>query len=514
MSEEIVGKARSQAPWLALGQVASRIFQFLTTVILARLLLPEHFGKVALAAVVWEMVALLGNTGVVATLVQRRGSLGDLCQAAFWLNLAVAAAIAVVTLALAVPVARFYADPVLVPILVLYASAFLIGSTGTVHVALLTREVSFGRLALADTTTAVASGLVAILLAASGFGFWSLVIHAPAVALMKVLLLWRLHSFRPGLGLKIPLWREIFGYGRYILGRELAGYVNLNGDYMITGKILGEHRLGIYSMAYRLANYPVEAGVWLVSRIAFPTLSGLQDAPERLAEVFLKMIRVVALASFPAFAVLFVAAPDLIAVLYGEERWGAASPLIRILIPYVVLRAVGSPAGQALMATGRARTAFRFAVAVTPVLLVAVFIGAQYGLEGVAVATSAVLGTAAAALTLLSGRVIGVGWRSILAAIRPGAVTGAGVILAAGAASWSAVRLGSLLAADAPRVAVQWASLLAAGAIGTAAAWLLSGLLFREERRLLLASVDTGGVTGMLRRLRGGMASAFAPRVK
>ncbi len=513
MSEEVVSRARSQGVWLALGQVATRAFQFLTTIVLARLLLPEHFGKVAIAAVVWEMVALLGNTGVVATLVHRRDRLDELCEAAFWLNLSVAAGICVIAVGVAAAAVRFYGQPALLPIMVLYAAGFLVGALGTVHVALLTREVAFGRLAVADAVPAVASGLVSIALAAAGFGFWSLVIHAPGIALLKIVLLYRLHPWRPGLSIRIPLWGEIFGYGRYVLGMDLAGYVNLNGDYLITGKVLGEHSLGIYSMAYRLANYPVEAGVWLVSRIAFPTLSALQEEPRRLAEVFQKMLRVVAVVSFPVFAVLFVVAPDVVAVLYGEEKWGAASPLIRILIPYVVFRAVGSPAGQALLAVGRARTAFRFAFGVTPVLLAAVYFGTWWGIQGVAVATSAVLGCAAIALTILSGRAAGVRLGGILAAIGPGSAVGGAALAAAGIAAWAVSAFGPAAAPASP-VAVQWARLLLAGSAGALAAWLVTGRVFRQDYRMLMTMLGEGSILQRWREMRRGVVAALALRMK
>lgn len=513
MSEEVVSRARGQGVWLALGQVATRAFQFLTTIVLARLLLPEHFGKVAIAAVVWEMVALLGNTGVVATLVHRRDRMAELCEAAFWLNLSVAAGISLIAVGVAAAAVRLYDQPALLPIMGLYAASFLIGALGTVNVALLTREVAFGRLAIADALPAIVSGLVSIALAAAGFGFWSLVVHAPAIALIKVVLLYRLHPWRPGLSIRIPLWGEIFGYGRYVLGMDLAGYVNLNGDYLITGKILGEHSLGIYSMAYRLANYPVEAGVWLVSRIAFPTLSALQGEPRRLAEVFQKMLRVVAVVSFPVFAVLFVVAPDLVAVLFGEERWGAASPLIRILIPYVIFRAVGSPAGQALLAVGRARTAFRFAIGVTPVLLVSVYVGTRYGIQGVAVATSAVLGGAAIALTILSGRAVGVSLGRILASIGPGTAVGAAALAAAGIASWAVSGLGPMAAPAFP-VAIQWARLLLAGTAGALAAWLVTGRVFKEDYRILMTTLGEGSILHRWRQMRRGVVAALTLRMK
>jgi O-antigen/teichoic acid export membrane protein len=505
---EAVERAKSQGIWLAIGQVASRAAQFLSTIALARLLLPEHFGKVAIAAVVWEVVSLFGNTGVAATIIQRRDLSADLLDAAFWLNGAVAAGIAAASLGVALAAARFYHEPSIVPILGLYALSFVISSVGSIHAVLLAREVSFGRLALLDTTSAVTSAGLSVALALAGFGFWSLVLHAPAIAALRTIFLWRLHRWRPRARLRTRLWREIFGYGRYVLGAELAGYVSLNGDYMITGKVLGENPLGVYSMAYRVANWPVEAGVWLVSRIAFPTLSGLQDDPERLASAFTKMMRMVAILAFPAVAVLFVVAPDLVAVLYGDERWGGATPLIQILLPYVALRSLSSPAAQVLLAVGQARRSFLFGIVVVPLLLAAVALGTRHGITGVAVATSTVLGLAAIGLAAISCRAAHAPLRTVLAALGPGAALG---LIALVSSAASLVAFSGLVHGVAPSISGAWARAgrLGAGvAAGGVAAWLAAAILFPEDRSLVLRALGEGSVSERLRQLRRGLAAS------
>jgi PST family polysaccharide transporter len=499
---EPIERAKSQGIWLAGGQAAARAAQFLSTIALARLLVPEHFGKVALAAVVWEVVALFGNTGVAATLVHRRDEedLEALRDAAFRVNALVTTAVAAAAIAIGWGAARFYAEPSMVPIMALYAASFVIGAAGTVHSALLTREMAFGRLALVETTAAVASAALSVLLAWIGFGFWSLVAHAPAIALLRVVLLWRLHPWRPRLRGGARRWREITSYGRWVLGADLAGYVCLNGDYMITGKVLGEGALGVYSMAYRMANWPVEAGVWMVSRVAFPALAGLQSEPERLARVFVKMLRVVAGLSFPAVAILFATAPDLIAVLYGSERWGGAATPIRILLPYVLVRAVGSPASQVLLATGRARTSFVFAASLTPVLLLAVWAGSSSGITGVAIATAAVLGAGATILLAISCRAARVPVRDLLGALAPGSTAAAGALAASAAALQAPLAAGQRLGLS-----------LAAGAI---AAWAIGRALFPEDHRLVIGSLGTGSLRQRWTRMKGGVTAVLAPSAR
>jgi len=511
---EPVARAKTQGVWLVVSQAATRAIQFLSTIALARLLVPEDFGKVAIAAVAWEVVALFGNTGVAATIIQRRDKVDELCAAAFWLNATVSAAVAALSVAIAIPVARLYGEPAVAPIMTLYALGFVISAAGTINSVLLTRDVAFGRLAVVDFAGAVAGAAGAVALALLGFGFWSLVIHAPLVALLRVALLWRLHPWRPGLKLRTDLWKDIFGYGRWVLGADLATYLNQNGDYMITGKILGQHALGIYSMAYRVANWPVEAGVWLIARVAFPTLAGLQEDAERLRTACAKMLRVVALVAFPAIAVLFVVAPDLVGLLYGAERWGAAAPLIRILLVYVLFRSIGSAANQAILATGGARVSFIVGVSVTPLLFAGVLYGARFGVTGVAVATSIVLGAAAAAIFAVGTRAAGLPLGGAVAALGPGAATGFAALALSFLAAGTARIAVSSVAPGAGLQVARAAGLVAAIAVGVLSAWGVAALGFKEEFRLLLGGLGEGALLERWRQARRGLASILTVRSK
>jgi O-antigen/teichoic acid export membrane protein len=245
-----------------------------------------------------------------------------------------------------------------------------------------------------------------------------------------------------------------------------------------------------------------------VSRIAFPTLSGLQDDPEGLASAFTKMMRMVAILAFPAVAVLFVVAPDLVGVLYGDARWGGATPLIQILLPYVALRSLGSPAAQVLLAVGQARRSFLFGIAVVPLLLAAVALGTRYGITGVAVATSTVLGLAAIGLTAISCRAARAPLPTVLAALGPGAALG---LIALASSAAALVAFSGLVHGVAPSISGAWARAgrLGAGvAAGGAAPWLAAAILFPEDRRLVLRALGEGSVSERLRQFRRGLAAS------
>lgn len=502
----ILDQAKTQGVRLAIGHIATRAAQMLSTIAMARLLVPHDFGKVAIAAVTWELMALAGNTGIAATLVHRRDDIEHLSEAAFWLNMTVSTILAIAAMVVSFGIAHFYNDPDIVPMIGLYALSFLILSMGTINAVLLTKEVSFGRLGFVDATVALASAIGAIGLALAGFGFWSLVLHSPVIALLRVALLRRMHPWRPSLRARPSLWPSLFGYGRWVLGSDLMTYISLNGDYMMTGKILGDRALGIYSMAYRIANWPVEAGVWMVARIAFPTLSVLQSNPAELARVFTRMLRLVALVAFPAIGILFVVTPDLITILFGEARWGEAAPLIRILLPYVLLRSISSPASQALMATGRARTAFYFGATVMPTLLVAVAIGTRFGATGVAVATSAVLGTAALFLLILSCRGLGIRPFQFFPHLGPGVL-----VAATGMGAASLVTFIIPQASDSVPLIGRF--LLAVGSAGLGI-WVCASRFFPEDYRSIVGNLGAGSVVGALLKLRRGIAASLALRLK
>lgn len=372
--------------WSYLSIVLQAALQLGVISILARLLTPADFGLVGIALIFTNFVERVGFIGVGPALVQRKELHEDDESVAFslsvWLGL-----LLLVALYLAAPaIADFFREPVLVPVLRVTSVTFLIESFATVPENLLQRDLRFRQL-LVVTNSAYffGNGLVAIGLALSGFGVWSLVIGTIAMRLLKASLLLRIAPQRFVLRLPLERTRSLLSMGfGFSLGRLLS-YVALNGDNFIVGRLLGSASLGMYGRAYQLMTLPATYFGQVLEKVLFPTMSRKQEDREGLARLYLMGIEASALVGCTTSVMMYALAPEIIAVLFGP-RWSEVVPTLQILSTGIAFRLCYKNSDTLIRALG---AVYRHASRqwwYTVTVVGGAYLGSAYGLEGVACA--------------------------------------------------------------------------------------------------------------------------------
>lgn len=411
-------KIRSGTLWSFIGNALLQFLSLSTTVVLARLLSPQDFGVVAIAMTVWGIIQLFGSMGIGAKLIQQPDDVSRYASAAFWLNITIALCLSILTVIVAPFVASFYKNNLVKPILMVMGLGFFLDSFGTVHSVLLVKELDFKKRTLVDIAINLVTRAITILMAFVGYGVWSLVIPQILSSPIRVFALWKICPWRPNLEFNFLYWKRIFNFGKYILGTDLLRYINLNGDYTIVGRFLGPLELGLYTFAYKLAMFPLENIVGVVYKVSFPAFSMLQNDLNRLREAFLKMTRLLSLISFPLFIGLMAMANELIPAVFGE-KWNRSIVPLQIIIGFAMINSFVSPCGQIVLTLERPEIEFKFNLIQAPLLLGGIFIGVKYGIIGVAVAMSLVIGIMALVFLKLSINLIGLGIKDILNALFP-----------------------------------------------------------------------------------------------
>ena len=408
--------------WAFISHGSNSVLSLVTTVVLARLLSPKDFGVVAIAMVVWEFVRLFGNVGVAAKLIHQQGDVDRYASAAFWLNILVAFCLAMLTVLISPFAARFYNSELVRPMIILLALGFLVNSFGSVHSTLLNKALDFKKRSVIEVVVNSITNIITIIMAFAGYGVWSLVIPRVLCSPIQVFAFWSVCPWRPNLEFNLSHWKEIFGYGKYILGANLLRYVNINGDYMVIGKLLGSYELGLYTFAYHLANWPVKNIVYIVNGVAFPAFSTLQNDVNRMKEVFLKITRLLSLVSFPLLIGLLAVSNELIPVVYGE-KWNRSIIPLQIIIGFALLISFNSLAGQVVLAVGKPNIDFKFNAIQVPLLLVAILIGVSYGIVGVAVGMSVVVGLLGLIFLKISIGLINLNLGNVLRSLSPALIS-------------------------------------------------------------------------------------------
>lgn len=424
--------------WAALSQALAQVALYGSFIVLARVLTPAEYGTVALATMAVGFVAILNELGMAAALIQRKELTSGHRHAAFVSNLAVGCTLAV-GLALAAPsIAGFFKNPPLAPLLTALALGFPLAALNVVPRALMEKALRFKALGAVEAAAALTNGAIAIGLALSGFGVWSIVWGTLAGYAVQLIALWTVSGFRPGYRFSAAEFKELFGFGASVLGTRLFSYFNGNVDTMIVGRMLGASSLGVYSLAYKLVTMPMLKVSHVVLRVAYPAFARVQHDDEALRRNYMRLTSTLALLIFPLLAALGVLAPELIAAVFGE-KWLPAAFVTQVLCLVGAFKAMVCSIGTIFLCKGRPDIELKLNIYGAVKLPIFLVVGAQWGVTGVAIAYLLSSLTGAPVQQHFANRLIGLSWGAYARGMA--APFAASAALVAALAAWKAIAL-------------------------------------------------------------------------
>ncbi len=465
--------AGSSFGWSAVSFTASKLLVFLVTLVMARLLVPEDFGVVAVGLAIIAFLEVALDLGVGSALVyeQERG-ITPRVQTAFTLNLGIASACTLVGVLAAPAIADVFdvEDTDLLRVLFLY---FLLRGLVQVPDAVLRRDLAFRKRAGVEISRAVARGAVSVPLAVLGFGPWALVIGILASEAVGVVLTWWATRFLPTFRIDRGAVRTLLGFGTAVLTLKILGAVLENADYYIVGSQLGTYDLGIYTLAYRVPEIVLANVFWIFSSVAFSIYSRARSADAReLGTVAMRALQLITLFAFPAGVGVAIVSMPLTVALLGWEWEDAAAPMAFVALS-MAASSIGYASGDVFPAVGRPGLLIKIVVPMVVVKVTGLLLAAPYGLTAMA-ATLAGMSVAFAAVRLtVANRLLGLSALVSLRAMVPGTVAAVG-------AAAGALPVVLLAAPDVETLCLA----VVAGMVGTAA---LLGLFCRPVVRDLAA---------------------------
>lgn len=385
MSDDLKERALGGLSWSVAAQVIGQIVQFGVSVLLARLLMPEDFGLVGMVTVFTGFVVIFSNLGLGAALIQRKEVTQTQFSSIFWLNIALGLVLMLVVSGAAPVVAWFYSDQRLVLLTMLVAVQFPISSLNVVQNAILNRELDFRRLAYIEICGVVCGGAVGVAMALLGYGPYAIVWSSLVNRTIVVSLMWLTSPWRPSLRFDLAEVRELLSFGGNLVGFQVFNYWVRNADDLLVGRVLGSASLGIYTRAYSFMLMPIRQISGVISRVMFPTLSLIQDDRPRVKRIYLRLVSVIALISFPMMLGLLVVADVFILALIGEQ-WSEVIPLLRILCVVGLMQSIGHTVGWIYKSQGRVDIMFRWGIVSGVITLAAFAIGIRWGLMGITIA--------------------------------------------------------------------------------------------------------------------------------
>ncbi|OGA71145.1 MAG: hypothetical protein A3G83_00475 [Betaproteobacteria bacterium RIFCSPLOWO2_12_FULL_68_20] len=379
MAEPTGRRLFSAFRWSLAGEIASRSGLPLVLLLLAQMLMPEDFGVVAAAAIVVSFSQIVWGAGLSRAVVRERTDVESVATCAFWVNLVLAAATALLVFVGADAVAAgVFRDDRVAGVLRAMSPSVVLGAWMAVPSALLQRDMRFRELFWIQLATGLLPVLIALPLAWAGLGYWALVVGGLAGQAVGAAAAWRAVRWRPRRPSALDQQRELVRFGLWASTSALLGWGFFWADSLVIAYYLGAHDLGIYRTGSQvvLAAYGVVFSPLLP--VLYSHLSGLQNNPVRLREALARAIRVIALAAIPGSFAMAVLA-GLVEALLFDERWTGIGQVIAALgLAHGLAWLVGAN-GEAYRAQGKPQLetgAMLAAMAVyLPVYLVAIRAG-------------------------------------------------------------------------------------------------------------------------------------------
>lgn len=426
MSTPLQGIGRKMAKgavWMVAFKLIERSIGLISTLILARLLLPEDFGLIAMATSVIAVVELLQAFNFDVALIQNQQATREDYDSAWTLNVLLAAACAVLLALAAYPMAVFYGDRRVE--IVIYFLAFGVFVQGFENIGIIAfrKELTLHKDFWFLLTRKVVAFVVTISCALWLRSYWALIAGILSTRVLGVALSYGVHPYRPTFTLARA--RALVNFSKWLLITNALTVARSRTADVIVGRMQGAHTLGLFSLSYEISNLPTTELSAPINRAVFPGYAALSADAEAYKSGVLRVMSMILFLTLPAACGIALVAQPLVLVLLGA-KWVEAIPLIQVLAFFGMVSSFQSNLGFVFVAKGQARFITAWSVAMfalqVPLVIAGIYyfgtVGAAMGLlASVLIPLPAVMVAVSRLLGATARDWLALGWRPVISAL-------------------------------------------------------------------------------------------------
>lgn len=330
VSENIKSKAVKGVAWSFVGTTMNKLIQFVISLILARLLTPGDYGLIGMIGFFIGIATTFIDSGFSSALIQRKDRDDvDFCTV-FYVNFGMSLLMYAILAFTAPWIADFYNEPSLVVIIRVYCLTLVIGALTAINSVKLTIDLNYRTGTIISTTSALLSAAVGLLFAFNGFGVWALIFQQLSASVFRCFLMFYMVRWFPSLIFSVSSFKKLFSYGSKLLASGLLHNIYSNLYPLIIGKKFSAADLGYVSRAQGFNDIAAGNLTGILTGVAFPLLSKVQDDDEQLLRVYAGYIKMSAFTVFPIVLFLCGVAKPLIIFLL-TDKWAPSILLMQIL---------------------------------------------------------------------------------------------------------------------------------------------------------------------------------------
>lgn len=389
MSSAITKKPTSVSKsvvWVMFSNLLGRVFTLASAIITARLLFPEDFGLISMAATFSALIDVFRKMGMTAFIISKKDITEKQINTVHLFNIIIGIVFALVMILASPFAAALYKAPEIQKILFYSAISFFIASVSEIPKATLLKAMRQSLASKIEILEQFLRVCLIILFAFFGFKYLSFVIPVVIAGLVSLLIYLFVTKWKFSLAFEVPAFKEALIYSKSFLPKTLLHYLAYNSDYIIIGSILGAKLLGFYFFGFEKALMLTTITTGISCRVHLPLFAGIQSNAAKLKETVYSVIEKQCFAFYPILFLQIVLASESIRFIFGN-RWDEAIFTYQMISLYSFGVVVTIIFHVLFDAVGKPQENLKYFIFATPFIIGAIYSGAVFAsLPGVAVA--------------------------------------------------------------------------------------------------------------------------------
>lgn len=369
--------------WKLFERLGTQIIGFVISIVLARLLLPEQYGEVALIMIFINVCNVIIDGGLNTALIQKKNANNIDFSTIFFFSLLISIFLYAILYFLSPYVANFYNNPNLAKFLRVLGLNLIFYAINSIQRAYVSKYMLFSKLFYSSFIAGIISGLLGIYMAYNGYGVWALVAQSLSSIVISTLVMWYTINWRPMLVFSVPSFIQLFNYGWKILIANFITIVFIEVRKLFIGKIYSPSDLAYYEKGEQFPNLIMNNIFTSIQTILLPTFSEFQDDKLRVKTMMRRSTKMSCFLIYPMMAGMIVVAEPLVICLLGT-KWIATVPYLQIMCIANFFRPITISNWEAIKALGHSEIILKLEIVKKVLDIIILLVSIQIGVTAVA----------------------------------------------------------------------------------------------------------------------------------
>lgn len=317
--------------WNIIGKFAPQALYLGSTMILARKLTPDDFGKVGVLAIFISIANTLVDCGLGGSLVKEKKITNLDCSTIFSFNLFISLVIYIVLYCLGPYIEFIFKAEGLTIIVRILSLFFVINAWGIIPNTLLIRDLRFKDIMIRNIIGTILGVTVSIIIAYSNGGAFALVAYQLTVAIVTVFISFHITGYKLSFTFNLSCFKRLVSFGAFTTISNVIDSIYENLITFLFGRFLGMKQAGYIDQAKKLETSVTQTITTTINTVSFPILTKMRDTISAFIKECEETTKTISYILFPLLWIIAIYSKPIIKIIYGS-KWTDASIYLSLLI--------------------------------------------------------------------------------------------------------------------------------------------------------------------------------------